>query len=194
MSVFDFNRAGFLDRTDFKCAFIFLIGVKPSKSEVATMLKHANISLATDTISSSSRTSIGSESASDHQSSAAFALTLSQFTAVVLPYVRRRTLDDDIKDMFDTLDVQHCGFVSRNDFRAAVATVRATEAASSPSALSPPSFSAFSASAVDRAFTDVDSKGYGRVSLRQFGLLVRERQQKQPKQEHQLTSQKAQLS
>ena len=190
LSVFDFNRAGFLDRTDFKCAFIFLIGVKPSKSEVATMLKLAGISLATEVISSSS--SIHNESASDHQSYASFSLTLSQFTAVVLPYVRRRTLDDDIKDMFDALDVQHCGFVSRSDFRAAVATVRATETASGASALAPPSSSALSASAVDRAFTDLDSKGYGRVSLRQFGMLVRERQQKQ--QPHQLTSQKAQLS
>ncbi len=162
-----FFRAGFLDRTDFKCAFIFLIGVKPSKSEVETMLKHAGISVPTAP-SSNSRSGSGEIEGAHDQPPLAFSLTLDQFTAVVLPYVRRRTADDDIKDMFDALDAQHCGFVSRADFRVAAATVRATET---------PQRAALSASAVDRAFTDVDSKGYGRVSLRQFGLLVRERQQ-----------------
>lgn len=147
------------------------------------MLKHAGVSLSASVCLNSSGNSL-IEGVHD-QPPPAFSLTLAQFTAVVLPYVRRRTADDDIKDMFDALDAQHCGFVSRADFRAAAAAVRASELSSSSSLPPMPQRAAISvsasasAAAADRAFTDMDSKGYGRVSLRQFGLLVRERLQKQ---------------
>ena len=36
---YDTERKGFLNKTEFKCAFIFLTGMKPSKSDMDVVLE-----------------------------------------------------------------------------------------------------------------------------------------------------------
>ena len=74
------NAPGCLDRVDFKCAFIYLLGVKPNKAEVELMFAHACVQ--NDLISQS------------------------QFLELLLPYVLRRSADECSKEMFDAFDVQ----------------------------------------------------------------------------------------
>ena len=95
---------GHLDRVDFKCAFIYLIGVKPNKAEVALMFAHVG--------------------AHDDQ------ILQSQFVELLLPYVLRRSADECSKEMFDAFDVQRTGFISRAAFRDVCASVDPALAAS----------------------------------------------------------------
>jgi Ca2+-binding EF-hand superfamily protein len=126
-----------LDHIDVKCVFLFLFGRKPSKADVHALFRSAGCPVD--------------------------GMTIPQLVQVLTPYWIHRAPDQDLTLSFAALDRHQRGYVDRDDFRAAVATVAPH----------------LSAQIVDSAFSDFDTHTYGKVTLRQYSALTTTRPQHQ---------------
>jgi Ca2+-binding EF-hand superfamily protein len=126
-----------LDHLDVKCVFLYVFGRKPSKQDVHALFRSAGCPVDV--------------------------MSIAQLVQVLTPYWIRRPPDDGTTVAFAALDRHQRGYVDRDDFRAAVATVAPH----------------LSAQIVDNAFSDFDTHAYGKVTLRQYTALTTSRPQHQ---------------
>jgi len=86
--LFDEGNKGYLDRSDIKCAFIYLFGVKPSKSEVELMINKEK----------------GNKG-----------LNKDQFNRAAMGNIIRLDQTDKIRNMFTSLDHNAKGYITLQD-------------------------------------------------------------------------------
>ena len=138
----DNRRRGYLNREDLQIALVVALGYKPSKSELDNILAQSGVK--------------ESELANGFIDSDEMVLHYSKFEEVLLNKLQYCDVDEEIRETFQLLDAKFKGYIDLSDFERTVKRFL-------------PKLDSLK---IRRMFNEADGDGDGRVSFRDFQMVM----------------------
>ncbi len=139
------SKRGWLNRDDLKVALVAALGYKPSKYEIDGIMQKHGKSRA--------------EFSGEFENSDEIVLDFPTYKVVILEKMKHWDLDEEVRETFQLLDARCKGFIEYSDFEKVVRKFLPNQDAVN----------------IKKMFSEADRDGDGRVSFRDFQLVMQQK-------------------